>query len=65
MSIPTPGEEYAKLCEFIRKAQESAAMLAHLEADNNKLQAQGWLAVSEMFKLVLHKVTALAMRKTH
>ena len=63
--IPTVGEEYAKLMEYIRKAQEASAMLAHLERDNNKLQAQGWLAVSEMFKLTARNVTKLAMGKMH
>lgn len=65
MSIPTSGEEFAKLIEYLRKGQESAAMLAHLERDNNKLQAQGWLAVSEMLKLTATNVTKLAMRKAH
>lgn len=65
MSIPTPGEEFAKLIEYISKAQESAAMLAHLERDNNNLQAQGWLAISEMFKLTKANVTKLAVRKAH
>lgn len=62
MSIPTKGEEFAKLTEYIRKAQESSAMLAHLTADESKLTSQGWLAVSEMFKLTLHNVTALATK---
>lgn len=65
MSIPTVGEEFAKLIEYVRKAQESAAMLAHLERDNDALQAQGWLGVSEMFKLIAKNITNLATRKKH
>lgn len=65
MAIPTSGEVFAQLIEHIVKAQEASAMLAHLEADNNKLQSQGWLAVSEMFKMTRENVTKLAMRKAH
>ena len=65
MSLPTKGEEFAKLMEHLRKAQECAAMIAHLERDASKLTAQGWLAVSEMFKLVQHKVTELATKGLH
>ena len=63
MSLPTPGEKFASLIEHLRKGQEDAAFLAHLEADNNKLQSQGWLAVSEMFKLTVANVTKLATSK--
>jgi hypothetical protein len=67
VSIPTQGEEYAKLMEHLRKAQESAAMLAHLinVQDNVKdaALAKGWLAISELFKMIQHKVTQLAMGK--
>lgn len=65
MSIPTKGEEFAKLLEHIRYAQEGAAMLAHLTRDDDKLRAQGWMAVSEMFKLIQHKVTELATKGMH
>lgn len=63
MSVPTPGEEFAKLIEHLRKAQEAAAMLAHLTRDDDKLRAQGWLAVSEMFKKVQSQVTKLAVSR--
>ena len=63
--IPTPGEKFASLIEHLRKGQEDAAFLAHLEADNNKLQSQGWMAVSEMLKLTAKNITKLAMRKAH
>lgn len=63
-SIPTPGEEFAKLIEFLRKAQESASMIAHLESANDKRNlAIGWLAVSEQLKLTQHAVTRLAQGK--
>jgi hypothetical protein len=62
MSIPTKGEEFAKLIEHLRYAQENAAMLAHLHRDDSALTARGWLAVSEMLKLTQHNVTKLAMK---
>jgi hypothetical protein len=65
MSIPTEGEIFSQLLEHIRKAQEAAAMLGHLTRDNDKVKAQGWLAISEMFKLTVKNVTKLAMRKMH
>jgi len=63
MSLPTQGEVFAELTEHIRKAQENCATLAHLTRDDDKLRSQGWLAISEMFKLTLKNVTTLAMRK--
>lgn len=67
MSIPTKSEEYIKLIEHLRKAQEACAMLAHLNnADGDKmggLLARGWLGVEEMLKKMLHRVTELATGK--
>ena len=65
MSLPTKGEEFAKIMEYLRKAQESASMIAHLERDASKLTAQGWLAVSEMFKLIQQRITELATKGLH
>ena len=62
MSIPTRGEEYAKLIEHTRKAQESAAMLAHIVRDESRVKAEGWLAVSEAFKLLGYKIGHLATK---
>lgn len=62
MSIPTKGEEFAKLIEHLRYAQENASMLAHLHRDDSKLMAQGWLAVSEMLKLTQRNITLLATK---
>lgn len=62
MSLPTRGETFAKLIEHVRKAQEEAAVMAHLVRDEDRLVAQGWLAMSEMFKKVAHQVTMLATK---
>ncbi len=62
MSLPTPAEEFAKLIEHISKAEEAAAMLAHLYRDNSANMAQGWLAVSELFRRLRIQVTTLATR---
>lgn len=61
MSLPTVSEEYAKLMEHLRKAQEASSMIAHLVRDDNRLLAQGWLGIGEMFKMVQHKVTQMAI----
>lgn len=67
MSIPTKNEEFVKLIEYLRKAQESASMLAHLSnADGDKmgaLLARGWLGIEEMLKMTVHNVTKMAMGK--
>jgi len=64
MSIPTVGEEYTKLLEYLRKAQESSAMLAHLrsaEGDSKGMMiGRGWLAISEALKAMQYKITQLA-----
>lgn len=63
MSVPTKAEAFARLTEHLRLAQEEAATLSHLSKLNDEdLIAQGWLAVSEMFKLTLHQVTNLATK---
>lgn len=67
MSIPTKSEEYTKLIEHLRLAQEACAMLAHLNnADGDKmggLLARGWLGVEEMLKKMQWQVTQLATGK--
>ena len=63
MSVPTDGEEFSKLTEYLRKAQEAAAMLAHLaQANDKRKRAIGWLAVSEQLKLTVKACTELAMK---
>jgi hypothetical protein len=64
MSLPTKGEEFAKLIEHMRKAQESAAMLAHLcmaEGDNKGMAVgRQWLKYEDLMKRSIHIVTELA-----
>ena len=64
MSVPTQGESYSKLIEYLRKAQEEAATLGHLaSANDNRLTALGWLTVSEALKKMQHHITLLAQGK--
>lgn len=63
MSLPTRGESYAKLIEYLRKAQEEAATLAHLHADDgNRTKSRGWLVVSEGLKLMQKNCTTIATK---
>lgn len=63
MSLPTIDETYIQLREHITKAQECAAMIAHLyNADGShkgQVMAKGWLTVSEAMKLMGHKIIEL------
>lgn len=65
--VATRGEAYAKLMHHIREAQEQAAVMAHLHNtegnDMDKLLAQGWLGVSELFKMIAERVTKMAMKR--
>lgn len=64
MTVPTEGDEFAKLTYHLRMAQEAAAMIAHLNKANDAHQrARMWLNVSEMMKKLIHQITQLAMRK--
>lgn len=66
MSIPTTGESFAKLIEYIRKAQEEAATLAHLHnANDQRVLARGWLSISEMLKKTQHTIIQIASGKMH
>lgn len=61
--IPTVAEEYSKLMEHLAKAQETAAMIAHLHANNDprdRVIRTGWITISEALKLIRHNVTKLA-----
>ena len=62
VTLPTKGDEFAKLIEHLRKAQEAAAMLAHLNRDDSRKMAIGWLAVEQQLKLSVHACTALATK---
>lgn len=68
MSVPTHGEQFAKLLEHLRQAQDDSAMLAHLtRAQSNKGKdravADGWIAVEELLKRMVYQVTQLAQGK--
>lgn len=64
MSVPSRGECYARLVEFLRKAQEESAMLAHLHStessDKDKSIAMMWLVVEDQLKKLVHSVTLVA-----
>lgn len=62
MSLPTKGERFASLTEHLRLAQEDAAMLSHLYADESRVKSEGWLKVSELLKQMLSNVISLATR---
>ena len=62
MSLPTKTEKLSELMEYIIKSQEAAATIAHLTRDEDGLHAQGWLAVSEMFKQINNQVIKLAVK---
>lgn len=65
MAIPTRGETYAQLLEYLVKAQEASAMLAHLHnTEGSSLDAtlaKGWLGISELLKRMQTQVTKMAM----
>jgi hypothetical protein len=64
MSIPTVSEQYAQLMEHIRKAQENAAMIAHLHnADGDApgmVLGRAWLHVEDGLNKMAMTVTKLA-----
>jgi len=63
MTIPTRGETYSKLMEYLRHAQEEAATMAHLSnANDERENAKAWLMVSENFKKMQHTLTILATK---
>lgn len=67
MSVPTRGETFAKLIEHMRKAQEDAAMMAHLHNtegnDMDKALARGWLGITELIDRMIYQITELAKNK--
>jgi len=57
VSVPTRSEVYQRFIEHIRLAQEAAATLGHLHADDQgtgKAKLYGFLAISEALKQ-MHK----------
>lgn len=63
MSLPNEAEVFTQIIYHVRKAQEACATLAHLRRDADKKNALGFLAMSEMFKLLVVKITELATGK--
>ena len=68
MTVPTQGEQFAKLLEHLRQAQDDSAMLAHLTRSMSSSRkdtavADGWIAVSELLKRVVYQVTTLGQGK--
>lgn len=63
MSLPTRGESFSKLIEFLRRAQEEAATLAHLYRDDgNTTKSHGWLVISEGLKQMQKACTMIATK---
>jgi soluble P-type ATPase len=63
MSLPSRGEKFAELVEYLRKAAEAAAMIGHLTNDTDgpsRVQAKGWLAVCQLLEEMVKRVTRLA-----
>jgi hypothetical protein len=61
MSVPTSGETFAKMIEYLRLAQEQASIMGHLEnANDQRRRAKAWLAVSENLRNMVSLVTKLA-----
>jgi len=62
VSIPTKGEKFTELIEHLRLAEEAAAMLGHLHADEDKTMSHGWLGVSQLLNRTVKAVTDLATK---
>lgn len=70
MSVPTVGDEFAKLTYHLRMAQEASAMIAHLynaeEGSVSKsVAAKNWLRISENLKEFIQHVVKMGMRRSH
>ena len=62
MTLPTKGEKFAELIEHLRLAEEAAAVLGHLHADEDKTMSHGWLGVSQLLNRTVKTVTDLATK---
>ena len=68
VTVPTQGDEFAKFIHNLTLCQEGAYMLAHLaraqsNSSRDKALADGWTAVGELMKRMLHQTTELAKGK--
>ena len=66
--MPTVGLTYARLHERLIGCQEDCAMISHLvraqsSHSKDRAIADGWQALSEMFKRIEYQVTALATKR--
>lgn len=65
-TVPTRNEEFVKLIEHLRKAQEACIMLCHLvKAEGSKediVLGNAWLTVSEQLKQMQGVITKMATR---
>lgn len=66
--MPTVGLVYARLHERLIGCQEDTAMISHLiraqgSGSKDMALADGWQALSEMFKRVEYQVTMLATKR--
>ena len=61
--LPTRGETYAQLNEYLIRCQELAAMMGHLHntegSAKDQILARGWLATAEMFRRIQFQVAEL------
>ena len=65
MSVPARSEVYQRLTEHLRLAQEDAATLGHLHADDQvtgKAKAIGFLAISEALREMQRNVMLLSTK---
>lgn len=61
MTVPTEGECFSRLIEYIRLAQEEAAMISHLHNANDRPgAAMAWLKVSENLRKAQYVITSIA-----
>ena len=63
MSVPNRNEVYDQLIEHLRLAQEAAATIGHLHADDpitGKAKAMGFLAISEALREIQQNVRMVA-----
>jgi hypothetical protein len=65
--VVTRGETYAKLNETLIEVEELCSLMAHLHNtegnESDRLHAQGWLAMAELFHRSRSQVTKLAARR--
>lgn len=66
-TVPTVGEEFARLNENLLKAQEAAYMLSHLTraqgGSKDNALADGWFSVGELLKRMVYQTAKLAQGK--